>query len=124
MKLYFLRSPLFLICLLVFILHQVSQYIFKIPLPFLNNYLDNFLAMPVILFLLLAEKKYIYKQKDQKLSLLFVIIATLYVALVTEWLFPLLSERFTPDWYDLVFYSLGSAFYYFFMNKIPVKEEN
>jgi predicted membrane channel-forming protein YqfA (hemolysin III family) len=80
--------------------------------------------MPVILFLLLAEKKYIYKQKDQKLSLLFVIIATLYVALVTEWLFPLLSERFTRDWFDLVFYSLGSVFYYFFMNKIPVKEEN
>ncbi len=124
MKLYFLRSPLFFIFLLVFILHQVSQYIFKIPLPFLNNYLDNFLAMPVILFLLLAEKKYIYKQKDQKLSLLFVIIATLYVALVTEWLFPLLSERFTADWFDLVFYSLGSAFYYFFMNRIPVKEEN
>ncbi|MGI8601197.1 MAG: hypothetical protein ACR2KB_18225 [Chitinophagaceae bacterium] len=124
MKLYFLRSPLFLICLLVFILHQVSQYIFKIPLPFLNNYLDNFLAMPVILSLLLAEKKYIYKQKDQKLSLIFVIIATLYIALVTEWLFPFLSERFTTDCYDLVFYSLGSVFYCFFMNKIPVKEEN
>jgi hypothetical protein len=124
MKLYLLRSPVFLILLLIFILHQVSQYILKIQLPFLNNYLDNFLAMPVILTLLLAEKKYIYKQKDQSLSLLFIILATLYVAFVTEWLFPLLSERFTTDWLDLVFYSFGSVFFYLFMNKTVVKEEN
>lgn len=124
MKLYFLRSPLFIICLLIFILHQVSQYIFKIQIPFLNNYLDNFLAMPIILTLLLAEKKYIYKQKDQKLNLSFVILATIYVALVTEWLFPLLSDRFTTDWTDLIFYALGCFFYYLFMNSIPTKEEN
>jgi hypothetical protein len=124
MKLHLLRSPLFLILLLIFILHQFSQYIFKLQLPFLNNYLDNFLAMPVILTLLLAEKKYIYKQKELKLSMLFIILATLYVAFVTEWLFPLLSERFTTDWLDLVFYSLGSVFFYLFMNKTAVKEEN
>jgi predicted membrane channel-forming protein YqfA (hemolysin III family) len=80
--------------------------------------------MPIILTLLLAEKKYIFKQKHQKLSLLFIILATLYVAAITEWLFPLLSDRFTSDPVDLLFYSLGSAFYYFFMNKIEGKEGN
>ena len=124
MNFFFLKSPLFILCVVLFILHQVSQYILKIPLPFLNNYLDNFLAMPIILTLLLAEKKYIFKQKNESLSLLFTIIATLYVALVTEWLFPFISDRFTTDWADLVFYSLGSILYYFTMNRFPVKEKN
>lgn len=57
------RSPFFIICLLLFIIHQVMQKGMDIHYKWVDRYLDNLLAMPVILTLLQAERIF-YLEKD------------------------------------------------------------
>lgn len=107
-----LKSPLFIISCILFIAHQLLQHVFKINIPIADAYLDNILAMPIILPLLLAERRYLFKRGSvYHLPLLEVILATIYVSLISELLFPLLSSRFTFDWLDFVFFFAGAAAY-------------
>ena len=116
-----LRSPLFIICLVVFVLHQVVSKGMNIKQGWIDNYLDSFLAMPVILVLWMAERRWLFKRgSSYLLSPLHVVMATLYIAIVTEIFFPLLSPRFTADWLDVLCYAAGSILFYFTVNR-PVR---
>jgi hypothetical protein len=113
-----LNTPLFIICSALFLLHQALQHLLKVKLPLADAYLDNLLAMPVILTLLVAERRHLFRKgADYRLSLLEVILATAYVSAISEWLFPLLSNRFTSDLPDIVFFFAGAGLYYFFQEK-------
>ncbi len=113
-----LRSPVFIICLVLFIIHQVFQKVCGLHYPLINNYLDNLLAMPVILTFLLAERIVLFKKvKTYRLPTTDIIIASLYIILITEIIFPLLSNKYSSDWIDVIFYSLGSLLFYFTVNK-------
>jgi hypothetical protein len=113
-----LKSPLFIICSALFLLHQALQHLLKVSLPVADAYLDNFLAMPVILTLLVAERRYLFRRgTDYRLTLLEVILAIAYVSAVSEWLFPLLSNRFITDLPDVLFFFAGAGLYYFFQEK-------
>jgi hypothetical protein len=112
------RSPLFIICLMLFIVHQVITKGMNIQLGWIDNYLDSLLAMPVILTLWLAERRWLFRQgSSYLLPALHVVMATLYIALVAEMVFPLLSRRFTSDWLDVVCYAVGSILFYFTVNR-------
>ncbi|WP_207493668.1 hypothetical protein [Aridibaculum aurantiacum] len=114
-----LRSPVFIICLVLFIIHQVMQKGMNMHHPFMDSYLDNLVAMPVILTLLLAERQWLFKKGNTyRLPALDIALATLYIILITEILFPLFSEKFTGDWVDAICYALGSLLFYFTINKI------
>ena len=107
-----LKSPLFIICVILFLLHQLIQYVFKIKIAFADAYLDNLVAMPIILTLLHAERRYIFKRGvSYRLTTLEIILATIYIAVMSEVLFPLLSPRFTFDWFDFVFFFAGAALF-------------
>jgi hypothetical protein len=107
-----LKSPYFIVFSFVFIAHQLLQHVFKINIPIADAYLDNLLAMPIILHLLLAERRYLFKRGgNYRLPLLEVILATVYVSLISELLFPVLSSRFTFDWLDFVFFFTGAGIY-------------
>lgn len=113
-----LQSPAFLICCILFILHQVFIMVFDVRLPQIDSYLDNLLAMPIILTLLLFERIYLFKWKNYKrLNLLEIVAATTFIAVVSELLFPLLSDDFTSDWLDVFFFFLGALIFYFTVNK-------
>ncbi len=113
-----LRSPVFIICLLLFIIHQLLQKVYGQHFPLVDNYLDNVLAMPVILTLFLAERMVLFKKKrNYRLPAADVIIATGYIILITEIIFPLLSNKYSADWADVIFYSMGSILFYFTINK-------
>lgn len=112
-----LKSPVFIISCLLFVLHQVLQKGLEISMPFIDEYLDNLLAMPIILTLLLVERRVLFKRgKNYRLPVLDVVIATFYISLITEVLFPLLSDRFTGDWWDLFFYATGSLVFMLTIN--------
>ncbi len=112
-----LRSPLFIICLILFIIHQFIEKGMNIHHKWFDNYFDNLLAMPVILSLFQAEKILLFKKaKTFNLSILEIVIATFYIILITEILFPFLSKNFTGDWADVIFYCTGSLLF-FFVNK-------
>ncbi len=52
-----------------------------------------------------------------------VVIATVYFIVIAEIVFPLLSPRFTGDWYDVLFYIAGSIFFYCTINRMDVSKQ-
>ena len=113
-----LKSPVFIICALLFIIHQLMQKVLDIHFPMLDRYLDNLLAMPIILSLLMVERRYLLRRKNSyRLSVMEIVIATGLIIIVAEIAFPLLSRDFTTDWWDVVFYSLGSLVFCFTINQ-------
>lgn len=117
-----LKSPVFIICALLFVIHQVLQKWLDINFPLVDNYFDNLLAMPIILSLLLVERQYLFKKgKTYRLSGLDVVIATIFIIVISEIVFPLLSEKFTTDWWDVVCFIAGSLLFYTTINTIPEK---
>ena len=107
------KTPLFGASSILFLLHQLLQWGLKINIPVADAYLDNLLVMPILLTLWLAEKIWLFKAPHHyQLTLLEVIMATVYVLLVTEWLFPLISSRFTFDAWDIPITIAGSVIYF------------
>ncbi|MGV3657320.1 MAG: hypothetical protein ACO1NX_05180 [Chitinophagaceae bacterium] len=105
--------PVFIVCSLLFLLHQLLQKVFKVSIPFADACLDNFLVMPILLTLWLAEKKWLFGAAiNYQLSKTEIAFATFYVLLVTEGLFPLLSPRFTFDGWDIAVTVAGSFIYF------------
>lgn len=99
-------------CVVLFLVHQVLQYMLNIRIALADAYLDNLLAMPIILTLLVAERRHLFKRgPDYRLPLLEVGLATLYISMVSELLFPLLSSRFTFDLLDYFFFISGAVLF-------------
>jgi hypothetical protein len=60
-----------------------------------------------------AERRHLFKKGPQyKLPVLEIGLATVYVSVVSEFLFPLLSTRFTYDTLDFIFFFLGAVLFY------------
>jgi hypothetical protein len=115
-----LQRPFFIICVVLFGLHQLLQWGLKIPIPIADAYLDNILLMPIVLTLWLAEKRILFKKaKGYELSPLEIIMATIYILLITEWIFPLMTTHFTTDAWDVFFTAIGSLLYYFWLLFLP-----
>ena len=113
-----LKSPVFIICCILFVLHQILQKVLGLSLPFFDLYLDSLLAMPIILSFLLLEKQILFRKgANYRLTVLEVIMATFFISLVSEWLFPKLSDRFTTDWIDVALYIAGALIFYFTINR-------
>lgn len=118
-----LKSPVFIICCLLFALHQLLQKGLHISLPLIDNYLDNLLAMPIILTFLLVERRILFRRgKGYRLSAMDVVMATVYIVVIAEVIFPLFSDNFVTDWRDVIFYALGSLIYWFTINRWPAKD--
>lgn len=117
-----LYSPVFIFCCVLFVVHQIAQQMFRISIPLVDNHLDNLLAPPILLTLLVAERRIIFKRgADYALDKTEVIMATLFLVVISEWLFPVLSDDFTSDWMDVLFYVMGSVLFYYTINK-PYKK--
>jgi hypothetical protein len=107
-----LKSPVFIACCLLFVLHQILQKAAGIAMPLFDAYLDPFLAMPIMLTLLVVERRLLFgRGKQYRLSTLEAIIATIFIVLIAELAFPALSSRFTADWWDVVAFSLGTVLF-------------
>lgn len=120
-----LKSPVFIISCVLFALHQLVQKGLDISLPLIDNYLDNLLAMPIILTFLLVERRILFRRgKGYRLSGLDVVLATVYIIIISEIIFPLLSDEFVTDWVDVIFYALGSLIFWFTINRWPARQEN
>lgn len=113
-----LQSVAFIACCGLFLAHQVTQRVFNIPIAFADNYLDNILATPILITLLLVERRILFRYgSDYTFNIQEVTLATVVIALVGEVLFPILSKEFTADWLDVFFYAVGSLFFYVTVNK-------
>ncbi|QEH42067.1 hypothetical protein [Chitinophaga sp. XS-30] len=112
----------FLLMLLVFLLHQLSQKVLGIRIPFADNYLDPFLFVPIMLHCHAAERRLINRLRYGagpacRLSRERIVAGTLLAIAVGEWLFPALDSRFTADWLDVPAYVAGALSFAMLMNK-------
>jgi len=116
-----LQSPLWMGAVLLLLTHQLFQKILHFKIPILDNWLDPFLSMPILLGLILMERRWFLKRYSQgelksageyKFSKLETTIAVLFFAIIFEFLFPKWSQEFTFDWWDFVGYGLGGIIFY------------
>ena len=113
-----LPSPLWFISLTLLLTHQLFQKILQINIPFLDNWLDPFLSMPILLGAMLMERRWFFKnKKTYSFSFLETVIAVLFFSFVFEILFPKWSDGFTFDGWDFLAYGLGGLVFYFFQKK-------
>ena len=102
-------------CVALFMLHQFSQKLLHWDWPFFDSYLDPFLCMPLVFSLFLLERQWLWGIST-RLSILDTFLFSIILMVLFEWVFPMLHSGFTADYYDLIAYSLGSIFFYFFIN--------
>ena len=98
-----------LICLVLFLVHQIIQFGLGIQMHFFDSYLDPFLIMPIILALINFERKLVFNL--QQLRPIEVLFYTLWIALIFEWIFPMFNEKFVGDLWDVIAYMCGSILF-------------
>ena len=96
---------------LLFLFHQYLQNETDINIRFLNNYLDPFLLMPLLLYAVLWERRIVLKNKNMVLSYTEIFGYFVLMVLMGEVLFPLISKKFTADYWDILAYALGTLAY-------------
>ncbi|MFB9841358.1 hypothetical protein [Mucilaginibacter ginsenosidivorans] len=88
------------------------------PVPWINGYVDDFFAVPVIANLSLwFMRGAVIRSNYYVLSAWKVTFIVIYVSLVFEVLLPAFSKTYTGDWVDALLYAIGGVFFYFVMNK-------
>lgn len=107
-----LLHPLFLVSTGIFLVHLVMERVLQLNTGIAGRYLDNLLCMPIVLSFFLAERKWLHGS-SYELPTVLVLVATIYIAAVSELLFPAISSSFTADWLDVIFYALGSVVFLF-----------
>jgi hypothetical protein len=87
-------------------------------IPFINGYIDDAFAIPVIANLgLWFQRTFVIKNNYYVLAPWHVIFITVYVSILFEGLLPLYSKTYTADWIDVLLYAIGGLFFYSVMNK-------
>ena len=113
-----LYSPVFIVCVALFLLHQMAEKVFDLTTPFVDSYLDSLLAPPILLTLVVAERRILFRRgPGYTLEGHETFIGTLVIAMIGELLFPFLSDNFIFDWLDFLFYGVGGGMFYFWINR-------
>jgi hypothetical protein len=109
-----LTNPAWLATIFLFLMHQAVQYGFNYSVPLAGDYLDPFLAIPILLGALLIERRWLFGRPWLTMSE--VIIITLTLAYVFEFFFPHWQPRFISDPYDFVAYGFGALYFWWLIN--------
>jgi len=114
-----IHSKVYWFFVFAFLLHQLLQYGFGFSIPFVDSYLDPFIAPIVLLGAWQFERNWWLKKKaiPSRLYLVEVIALTIYVALVGEFIFPLLSSKFYYDPFDFLAYAFGGITFQILLNR-------
>lgn len=121
-----LQNPVFLLAAVLFWITYIAEYLKVFTFPVVHNYLDDVLAMPVILTLAVAiQRQWVYRNPEYILSKFQVAFAVFYVSILFEVILPLISIRYTRDYWDILAYTVGSLVFYRFINRsgiIPLQK--
>jgi hypothetical protein len=114
------KNPYFIAPCLLFWANQYVEKIQGIFIPYVHSYLDDLLAMPVILGITLQVFRWIHPQGELfSFSALQIIVGVAYISFIFEVLLPMFSGRYTRDIGDVVCYSIGAVYFYFLINRCP-----
>ena len=111
-----LRQPVFIICLVLFILNRALEWkeVFLWPL---YAYLDDLLAMPIVLAVVLTAERLYFKDNKFTLPRRYIVWAVVLFGLFFELLLPALATRYTADAVDVLAYAIGGAVFHVWLNK-------
>jgi cytochrome bd-type quinol oxidase subunit 2 len=86
---------------------------FSLPLPhFVNNYVNDFLIIPIILTICLFILRWSKNDKNYQIPLSIILYLCVFYSLLFEGYFPTILERYTADIVDVILYfSSGIVFY-------------
>jgi hypothetical protein len=115
-----LNLLLFAVFALVFVANYILQH-FEISSNFSRNYLDDLLAMPVILYLAQLLMRWIYRRPELVLDNLMLLDGFLMVSLSFEWILPKYYMHLTADFWDVICYAIGTLAF-FILNRTKHKE--
>ncbi|MCM4167293.1 hypothetical protein KCTC52924_02876 [Arenibacter antarcticus] len=75
-------------------------------------YVNDFLCMPIVLYICQLAVRRLKSNKRLKLTLRPILSLTLFYSLYFEVYLPMVNVRYTADLMDVVLYFLGAAFFY------------
>lgn len=116
----FTQGAAWIVAVLLFVAHQLAERYFHIHNTLMNNYLDAFLFPIIVIPLILAETRVRLKDDFYKFPLVAVLGIIGALAVTSEIIFPLLSERFIADKND-VFLIITGGLIYFVLFNLPAK---
>jgi len=94
------------------------------PLPLLNGYINDTLAIPLIANLgLWFQRVFVIRNNYYVLSPWHVMFIVVYVSVLFELALPYYSKTYTGDWIDVILYLAGGIFFYLIINKPIIAEK-
>ena len=111
-RLKLLKHPFFLIGIGLYILVQYSRGTNHFLSPFINNYLTDFLCLPLVLIILTTIIRLLQKNANFWPSFEMVLSLTFLFIFIFEIILPNSGTAYTADIGDVVAYILGIALYY------------
>lgn len=107
----------FIFCLTTGTVVYFLQY-FSFDLPnFIQFYLNDFLIIPIVLFISLKILKWTKNDKNYTLSLPIILYVCLVYSILFEFIFPKYLARYTKDFIDLILYFASGLIFYFLQKK-------
>jgi hypothetical protein len=106
-----IKKLLFLVGLLTywsFFFAKRSGMIFH---PFIQGYLSDFLAVPLMLGVILIVMRWYTNNPHFRFSIPQIFFAFAYTSLAFEWFIPMYKSNFHADWWDVLAYGLGALMY-------------
>ena len=111
------KNPFFYIPCIVFWINQYLEKVQNIFIPFVHAYLDDLMAIPVVLGISLQVFKWIHPLKD---TFIFtktqVAMGLVYFSFLFEFVLPLWSGDYIADIWDVVCYGVGALIFFNFIN--------
>ena len=115
-----MNKKLSIFCILSFLIGSIvyaCQYL-NYPLPkIINNFLNDFLIVPIVLYICLWALILIRKDKYFTLPLFMVLYVCAFYSFIFEYIAPKFLIRYTADIIDVILYFLGGIVFYILQNK-------
>lgn len=93
----------------LFLMHQLTQKVLHISLPFADSYLDPFCLSALGLYAVQLERKWLFDYP--KLAKADVLLIVTFLTLISEVVFPYFSNKFFSDWRDVLGICLGAFWF-------------
>ena len=100
-----------LICFGLFLLNSLLLKLFRMP-AFFSSYVNDLLCMPVVLGVCLFLIRKFSKNKQLKISLFSVLSLAALYSVYSEYYLPKVTERYTADVVDVLFYFTGAIIFW------------
>lgn len=111
------KNLYFLTACVLFWINQAVERLLGIYIPFIHAYLDDLLAMPVVLGLTMQVFRWIHPLKNRfYFSKMQLTVGWLYFSFLFEVLLPRWSDIYTADIWDVVCYGVGTIIFDKFIN--------